>query len=102
MNLKTGDKMGSISLVPELVDRTEVTYTCDAKHSFARIFAAEATIPTNWDCPHCGKIGTTAASSVVNDSKPAGKTHWEMVLERRSMAELEVLFTERVRQLRAG
>jgi hypothetical protein len=65
--------------------------------------ADEAEIPFEWEDPKTGQIGQLA-----DGVKPEGKaekpvrTHWDMLLERRSEAELEEILTERLELLRGG
>jgi len=93
-----------VHIVPntELADRVEVTYICESDHEFVRVFAADITIPATWDCPHCGKSSTTESQPLPNDSSAPQRSHWDMLLERRSMDELEDMLIERVKELRTS
>jgi RNA polymerase-binding protein len=86
-------------------------YHCPAGHMTRLNFALEAEeIPNLWDCPKCGRVShrdeTAArrASLTENLNAPtpsprtlaAGKTHWQMLLERRTVSELETLLEERL------
>jgi hypothetical protein len=92
------------------------TYHCPAGHITRLNFAEEADeIPNLWDCPKCGRVShrdETAARRAsqtedLNSPTPsprtlaAGKTHWEMLLERRTVSELESLLEERLDVFRA-
>ena len=92
------------------------TYHCPAGHITRLRFSEEADeIPNLWDCPKCGRVAhrdETAARRVsqtedMNAPTPsprtlaAGKTHWEMLLERRTVNELESLLEERLDVFRA-
>jgi len=91
-------------------------YHCPAGHVTTLHFSVEAEeFPPTWDCPKCGRLahqdcavaaheaGTAHGRALASPRTSAtGKTHWEMLLERRSLADLEVLFTERLTLLRAG
>ena len=82
-------------------DRIEITYTCPTDHEFTRVFAADASVPAAWDCPHCGRnasCGFTQSSETPVDDGP--RTHWDMVLERRTTEELAEMLAERVAQMR--
>ncbi|MDR0285457.1 MAG: RNA polymerase-binding protein RbpA [Propionibacteriaceae bacterium] len=81
--------------------RTNVTFACPNGHEFARIFAAGIDLPTAWDCPHCGRLGQTDSGPFENSSQPTGKTHWDMVLERRSQEDLASMLADSVKDLRA-
>jgi hypothetical protein len=87
----------------EFAARQEVGYDCARQHHFSLVFAAEAEIPSVWECPRCG------AESLRSDGhrpeakeEKAVRTHWDMLRERRSIAELEDLLAERLTLLRAG
>ena len=102
-----GSRLGAQSyesdLGVEMAPRQSVTYDCPRGHQFVVPFSVEAEIPEVWECSLCG-----AEALRVDGTKPepkAGKparTHWDMLLERRSVKELEVLLAERLEQLRAG
>ena len=92
------------------------SYHCPAGHETTLRFAFDANeVPDVWDCPKCGRTAhadrTTARVAAEGSSglalfsprtNAAGKTHWDMLLERRSVAELEALLEERLALLRAG
>ena len=86
----------------EMAPRQSVTYDCPNEHRFSMPFSLEADVPEVWECTVCG-----AEALRVDGSRPerkAGKpprTHWDMLLERRSVKELEVLLAERLELLRA-
>ena len=65
-------------------------------------FAFDADVPALWDCK-CGAeaLLVDAARPSPKATKPS-RTHWDMLLERRSIAELEVLLDERLELLRAA
>ena len=69
----------------------------------ALIFAAEAELPALWECPRCGaeSLRSDGDRAEAKDEKPA-RTHWDMLRERRSIAELEDLLAERLDLLRSG
>ncbi|RNL86835.1 RNA polymerase-binding protein RbpA [Halostreptopolyspora alba] len=85
----------------DLAPRQEVTYDCPGGHRFAITFATEAEIPTNWECRYCGDSALLVDGEVPHDkkAKPA-RTHWDMLLERRSMEDLEEVLAERLELLR--
>jgi hypothetical protein len=64
-------------------------------------FAFDADVPPLWEC-RCGAEALLAdATRPAPRSVKAPRTHWDMLLERRSIAELEVLLDERLALLRA-
>ena len=92
------------------------TYLCPSNHQIRLNFAAEADeIPEEWDCPRCGRpahrdeVAARRAMALADLSVPtpsprtlaAGKTHWDMLVERRTEAELEALLQERLPVFRA-
>ncbi len=87
----------------EFAARQRVAYVCAQGHEFDIPMSAEADIPPLWECPRCG------AEALMKDGerpepkaeKPA-RTHWDMLLERRSESELEEILTERLEMLRGG
>ncbi|SDE28244.1 RNA polymerase-binding protein RbpA [Auraticoccus monumenti] len=87
----------------EFAARQEIGFDCVRGHQFSVTFAAEADLPTLWDCPRCGSQAkrSDGVEAEVKETKPA-RTHWDMLLERRSISELEELLAERLDLLRAG
>ena len=86
-----------------LSPRVEVGFDCPAEHRFFIVFSDEALLPTSWDCPQCGASALRAdgVRAEAKDEKPV-RTHWDMLRERRSVAELEELLSERLALLKAG
>lgn len=84
-------------------DVTMTEYTCSAGHVTALPFAAEADeIPDTWECD-CGELGVRAGvtlAPVTPLKRP--RSHYDMVLERRSRDELQDLVRERLEALRGG
>lgn len=87
----------------EFAARQDVSYVCPQGHAFAITMAAEADVPANWECPRCGAAGLSQHGQTpeAKTEKPA-RTHWDMLLERRSIKELEEILTERLELLRGG
>ncbi|MGI9157859.1 MAG: RNA polymerase-binding protein RbpA [Marmoricola sp.] len=87
----------------EFAARQQVGYACPQGHHFEITMSTEADIPAVWECPRCGAEGLS-----VDGLKPEQKavkpvrTHWDMLLERRSVKELEDILTERLELLRGG
>ena len=87
----------------EFAARQQVGYRCAHGHEFEITMSVEADVPALWECPRCGAEGR-AMSGIepeVKAEKPA-RTHWDMLLERRSIKELEDILTERLELLRGG
>ena len=86
----------------ELAPRQVVHYDCPAGHTVSMPFSVEAEVPAVWEC-RCG------AEAIIRDgekpeAKPAKhvRTHWDMLLERRSIEDLEILLQERLELLRGS
>lgn len=84
----------------ELAPRREVGFDCPKGHHFAVVFAEEAELPTEWECPRCGAVSrrSDGVEPVVKETKPP-RTHWDMLRERRSIEELEDLLAERLDEI---
>ena len=81
----------------EFAARQEVGYDCPREHHFTLVFSAEADIPPVWECPRCGaeSLRSDGERPELKEEK-APRTHWDMLRERRSIAELEELLAERL------
>jgi rubredoxin len=81
----------------EFAPRTTAAYDCPRGHSVQVPFAAEADVPPTWECRVCGATALLrdAEQPEAKKTKPA-RTHWDMLLERRSVAELEEVLAERL------
>lgn len=86
-----------------MAPRQEVEYLCPDGHTFTVTMADEADVPSEWEDPKTGQIGRLVGGEPpeAKDEKPV-RTHWDMLLERRSEAELEEILTERLEMLRGG
>jgi hypothetical protein len=100
-----GSRLGAISYETDrnhdLAPRRTVSYACPKGHDFEVPFSDDADIPVIWECRLHG-----TESKMIDGSEPEPKkskpprTHWDMLLERRSIPELEDLLTERLQELR--
>jgi hypothetical protein len=68
-------------------------------------FAADAEAPEAWECRTCGEesaLTINNAPVVIDHSgDKVARTHWDMLLERRTREELQELLDERLEFLRA-
>lgn len=82
--------------------RLLVDYDCPLGHTFTVPFSVEAEVPARWDCRVCGEvaIGRDVPLPEEKIGKPQ-RTHWDMLLERRTIPQLEELLEERLELLRA-
>lgn len=90
----------------ELVPRQVVAYLClHCSREEALQFATDIVAPTQWTCRHCGaQAGRRNGDDVIipeEESELVGRTPWEMLLERRTIAELEILLADQLSLLRA-
>ena len=87
----------------EFAARQQVGYRCPQGHEFEITMSVEAEVPAVWECPRCGAEGLSIAGiqPEAKVEKPA-RTHWDMLLERRSIKELEEILEERLELLRGG
>ena len=99
--------LGSVSFEDDrtvtLSPRQQLDFDCPAHHHFSLIFSVEAQLPTSWACPTCwaSAVRSDGVQAEAEHLKPT-RTHWDRVLERRSIAELEVLLAERLALLNTG
>ena len=71
------------------------------KGGFSVPFAAEAEIPAKWECRVCGAAATTATGDQPSAAKAKPpRSHWDMLLERRSISDLEDVLAERLAIIR--
>lgn len=86
-------------------ERSDYTYTCKNGHETVMTFAAEAELPATWQCKSCSEQGVlqdaTAAVPLDDQEDKGPRTHWEMILERRTREELEEILAERLEIIRA-
>ncbi|HEV8562897.1 MAG TPA: RNA polymerase-binding protein RbpA [Actinophytocola sp.] len=100
-----GSRLGAVSYETDrnhdLAPRRTVRYACPKGHDFEVPFSDDADIPSIWECRLHG-----TESKMIDGSEPEPKkskpprTHWDMLLERRSIPELEDLLAERLQELR--
>ncbi|GAA1843601.1 RNA polymerase-binding protein RbpA [Microlunatus capsulatus] len=86
-----------------LSPRLELDFDCPAQHHFTVTFSTEAALPLDWDCPRCWAPALRSdGERAVEEPAKVVRSHWDMLRERRSVAELEELLTERLSLLRSG
>jgi hypothetical protein len=95
-----GSRLGMVSYENDgnvdFAARQPVRFNCPNGHVFSLPFALEAEIPDTWEC-RCG-AEALREDAVWPEKAPAktGRSHWDMVMERRTVADLEELFLERL------
>ncbi|UUA86294.1 RNA polymerase-binding protein RbpA [Corynebacterium pseudogenitalium] len=99
-----GSRMGAVSYETDrdhdLAPRQQARYRTPNGEIFEVPFADDAEIPEEWMCKNV-QLGTLMEGEGV-ESKPTKppRTHWDMLRERRTIEELDVLLEERLEQLR--
>ncbi|MCL2594245.1 MAG: RNA polymerase-binding protein RbpA [Promicromonosporaceae bacterium] len=86
----------------DFAPRFQAYYDCPNGHTIILPFSTDAEVPSVWEC-RCGEEALLRDSEQP-DLKPVKppRTHWDMLLERRSEEELQELLDERLTLLRAG
>jgi len=101
-----GSRLGAVSYETDrnhdLAPRRTVRYACPKDHEFEVPFSDDAEVPAPWECRLHGTESeiVDGVQQEQKKTKPA-RTHWDMLLERRSISELEELLNERLEELRA-
>jgi len=100
-----GSRLGAVSYETDrnhdLAPRRTIRYACPKDHEFVVPFSDDAEVPAMWECRLHG-----TASKLIDGTEPEAKkvkpprTHWDMLLERRSIPELEDLLDERLQELK--
>lgn len=87
----------------EFEPRRDIEFACAHNHLFTVAFAQDADMPTGWACPRCGRdaLRTDGQRHTAKEEK-RGRTHWDMLRERRSVPDLERLLAERIALLHTG
>lgn len=105
-----GMRLGTQSLQSEegveFSPRRKSTYRSADGTTFEVTFAADAEVPQQWESPKTGQEGVLLASDgqpVILDlaETKVPRSHWDMLLERRTRPELEELLQERLDYLRS-
>lgn len=105
-----GMRLGTQSLQSEVgvefSPRKKSVYKTADGETFEIVFAADAEVPGVWESAKSGQEGVLldqAGMPVVSEEveTKVPRSHWDMLLERRSREELEELLQERLDYLRA-
>jgi len=100
-----GSRLGATSYETDsgyYAPRELTTYVCENQHRVTMPFSVEADeIPDTWPCA-CGFKGIRQGVQiqVAPESKHV-RTHWDMLLERRTIKDLEGILKERLEVVRA-
>jgi len=99
-----GTRLGTLSYETDdnvtLAERQKIYYDCSCGKEITLTFSTEAEIPAVWEC-RCGSEALLRGGQWPErkPGKPV-RTHWDMLLERRSISDLEELLEERLQLLR--
>jgi RNA polymerase binding protein RbpA len=86
-----------------LSPRLQLHFDCPSHHHFSVTFSTEATLPGSWDCPTCWAPAVRSDGvRTADEPSKRTRTHWDMLRERRSVAELTELLAERLALLKTG
>ncbi|MDN6490590.1 MAG: RNA polymerase-binding protein RbpA [Yaniella sp.] len=100
-----GMRLGAQSMETEAgvepAPRQQIEYRSEDGESVVVTFAAEADVPDSWTTKS-GKeaLRVDGETPVLDQAKPQ-RTHWDMLLERRSIEELEETLEGQLKKLRA-
>ena len=102
-----GTRLGATSYETDrgidLAPRQTVEYACQNGHRFEVPFSVEADIPSAWECRFCGTEALRLNGDGPEEKKvKPTRTHWDMLMERRTREELEEVLAERLAVLRSG
>ncbi|QPK94693.1 RNA polymerase-binding protein RbpA [Actinomyces sp. zg-332] len=103
-----GMGLGNQSLETEdgvvLAKRYDCDYLCINGHEFSITFALDVQPPKTWECHCSAKAYLKGGEDFEADLKVmhAQRTHWDMLIERRSEEELEELLEQQLQALRNG
>lgn len=99
-----GTRLGALSYETDAhvapAERIVISYECPEGHRTVVPFSIEAEeIPFEWSC-RCGRTAIRPDTEAP-EAKPTKhvRTHWDMLLERRTIADLEELLAERLELL---
>ncbi|WP_155368098.1 RNA polymerase-binding protein RbpA [Catellatospora vulcania] len=101
-----GSRLGAVSYEVdrniELAPRRVSTFACPHGHTFDVMFALDVEVPWTWECRFDGSVARLRDGTEPEQKKvKAPRTHWDMLLERRTIAELDELLDERLAAVRA-
>ena len=104
-----GMRLGTSSLETErgvhMEARTKHSYQCSLGHITDLTFAADAEAPETWECKSCSRAAVLLEDGhqveLTFHEEKTPRSHWQMLLERRSLEELETILAEQLAELRA-
>jgi hypothetical protein len=110
-----GTRLGSISHESEegvdFVETQTVTFRTEDGEEFTVTFMAGVELPYDWKSPRTSNIGRRLDDNgkpIVGDDPnapaplPPTVTHWEQLMKRRTLEELEIILADRIAEGRAN
>lgn len=102
-----GSRLGATSYeqeVREVAERHRVSFHCAQGHRTEVTFAADAEVPSVWECRTCGGYAARRGQEIPQPRQPLRptRTPFDMLMERRTRDDLEDLLAERLEALRAS
>jgi hypothetical protein len=103
-----GMRLGTQSLESDrgvaLSSRQTAEFRCAHGHQFPVVFSIDAELPQTWECASCSAVAIRLENGVEIvvtglDTEPK-RSHFDMVLERRTRDELEELLAEVLAEMR--
>src|SRR3954449_8523701 len=99
-----GSRLGTTSYETDrntdLAPRQDVFYDCPRGHAVTVLMSAEADLPATWECNVCGGVALLRDGHGFEPKKGKHvRTHWDMLLERRTLDDLEEVLAERLAEL---
>ena len=86
----------------EMAPRQPISYDCPQGHVTTMPFSLEAEIPAVWEC-RCGETALLRGGEMPEAKEEKHvRTHWDMLIERRTIKDLQVILDERLELLRSG
>src|ERR1700748_3750705 len=99
-----GSRLGAVSYETDrnhdLAPRQVARYRTENGEEFDVPFADDAEIPGTWLCRNCREVTWIEGARREPKKVTPPRTHWDMLLERRSVDELEELLKERLDLIR--
>ncbi|NBR64728.1 MAG: hypothetical protein EBS85_01125 [Micrococcales bacterium] len=103
--MRLGSESFESSKGVNLSPRNKYNYRCAKDHLTEIVFSDEAEVPNSWACKACSLeaalLDAEGNQAFATEIPKAPRTHFEMLLERRSREELEEILTERLDELKA-
>lgn len=103
-----GTSLGTYSLESDrdvdYFERVFSQFQCRSGHKFEVPFAFDAELPSSWECKFCSspamRIVDGKSVEQIETLGNSPRSHFEMLLERRTREELEELLQERLTEMR--